>query len=195
MARPTPRFTQLPACVLLGVLLCGGPAAAQEAPVQDASAPTTAPAGEPAAAETAAVAAPAAAATESPAATTPCPQLPATAGVSWQDISGPGFLFCKALRDSDGAQVLGVTFNAEPNFRPDSTLKVGDAKMDGHDISWYRARVAGVADTHVRETLLQLGDNLYAHVWLRADDVDAMNAAMQLAEQLRFGNGPTLGQR
>ncbi len=129
------------------------------------------------------------------AASTPCPQLPASAGVSWQDIGGADFLFCKAIRDSDGVQVLGVTFNHSPNFRPDGALKVGEAKMDGHDITWYRASVAGVADTHVRETLLQLGDNLYAHVWLRADDVDAMNAAMQLAEQLRFGNGPALGQR
>lgn len=167
------RLLSLPACLLLAALSLGSDVAS----AQDASPPA-----EPAAAP-------------APAASTPCPQLPANAGVNWQDISGPGFLFCKALRDSDGSQVMGVTFNTEPNFRPDPALKVGDAKMDGHDIGWYRASVAGVADTHVRETLIQLGDNLYVHVWLRADDVDAMNAAMKLAEELRFGNGPTLGQR
>lgn len=161
---------------LLAGSLAAGPLRAQEPP------PASDPPAQPA------DAAPVAAAT-------PCPQLPASAGVTWQDISGPGFLFCKALRDSDGTQVLGVTFNEAPNFRPDPTQKVGDSKIDGHDIGWYRASVAGVADTHVRETLIQLNDNLYAHIWLRADDVGAMNAAMQLAEQLRFGTGPQLGQR
>jgi hypothetical protein len=165
------------AASLFILLLASAPVAAQEA------APPPAPEAQAASASPPPEAAP-----------TPCPQLPATAGVTWQDISGPGFLFCKALRDSDGTQVLGVTFNAKQTFRPDPTLKVGDTKIDGHDISWYRASVAGVADTHVRETLIKLNDDLYAHIWLRADDVTAMNAAMQLAEQLRFGNGPSLGK-
>ena len=115
-----------------------------------------------------------------------CPSLPAGSGLHWEVVDGPDFVFCKAIRSADGVQALSVMLGAQPSFRPDRSLREGDAMIDGRRVRWYRGDMAGQRDVHVRETVLELGRRRAAHVVVRADSEQALARHLQVAGSLRF---------
>lgn len=115
-----------------------------------------------------------------------CPELPTGAAVAWDVVHGPDFVFCKAIRDSDGTQALSVMLGPDPSFRPERGMREQTALIDGHKVRWYRGEVATVREVHVRETLVELGRRSNAHIVVRADSEDLLAQNQQLAEALRF---------
>lgn len=116
-----------------------------------------------------------------------CPELPPAAGLSWQISEGPGFLYCRAMRDTDGSQAFSVMLRDESPMRERISLREERGMIDGHEIRWYRGDVA-TSDTLVRETAIELDDDLVAHIVLRAASQQQLDDSRRLAEGLRFAD-------
>lgn len=116
-----------------------------------------------------------------------CPQLPAASGLSWEVSEGSGFLYCRALRQDDGEQVFSVMLREESPMRARMSLREERAEIDGHEVRWYRGDLADSGPL-VRETAIELDDDLYAHIVLRAHDEAQLAESRRLAESLRFAD-------
>ena len=116
-----------------------------------------------------------------------CPELPPASGLSWQVSEGADFLYCRALRDADGSQAFSVMLRDESPMRSRMSLREERGEIDGHEVRWYRGDVGG-QDTLVRETAVELDEDLVAHIVLRAASEDQLTEARRLAEGLRFGD-------
>jgi hypothetical protein len=127
-------------------------------------------------------------AVQPPAQPASCPQLPANAGLAWEARSTADSDFCRALR-SDGSEAFGLYISAKPNFEPNPRNPQEIGRVDGRDVVWYRAEIATDPGVQARETLLQLADGRYAHVWLQADSAAALAADYRLVGDLRFRSG------
>ena len=116
-----------------------------------------------------------------------CPELPASSGLSWESSAGEDFLYCKAISAADGHQAFSVMLRAESPFRERFGLREEKGVIDGHKVRWYRGRLAN-EDAIVRETLIELDDDLTAHIMLRVETEQQLADSLRLAETLRFGD-------
>ena len=126
-------------------------------------------------------------------ATGPCPQLPADSGLTWTHQAAPDFDFCKAMR-VDGTQAFGVFIGEESPFEPNGNNRAEAGTIDGRQIYWYRGQVAGDPNVQVRETLLELGKDRVAHIWMKARNPQELAREMALAQALRFGDSRISGR-
>lgn len=115
-----------------------------------------------------------------------CPELPADGGLAWEVVNGAEFVYCKAVRLSDGSQVFSVNLARESSFRPTRTLRDGDSVIDGHEVRWYRGEVATRRTVEVREALVELGRRSTAHIVVRAESGPELAQNRRLAEGMRF---------
>lgn len=120
-----------------------------------------------------------------------CPMLPSDSGLTWRQLDGPDFTFCKAIRISDESEQFAVMLSSQSSFDPQRRNRAEESSIDGHPIYWYRSEIASSPDVQVRETLIELADGRVAHISLRAADQTALNSALQEAESIRF-RGPQL---
>jgi hypothetical protein len=114
-----------------------------------------------------------------------CPELPAGSGLAWQMSEGAGFLYCRAMREADGSQAFSVMLRSESPMRERKSLREEHGEIDGHEVRWYRGEIADQSAI-VRETAIELEDDLFAHVVLRADSAEQLSESRRLAEGLRF---------
>lgn len=117
-----------------------------------------------------------------------CPALPADSGLAWEKLDGGKFVFCKAIRASDGGQAFAVTISADSPFKPRRSLRLAETVIDGHETHWYSSEVAGNPALLVRETLVELDDDHVAHIALRAGSEEELAQSMDAAQRLRFGD-------
>ncbi|GGK11781.1 hypothetical protein [Luteimonas terricola] len=115
-----------------------------------------------------------------------CPTLPAGSELAWEKLDGAGYTFCKALRDSDGHQVLAVMITTEAPFRPRRANRTQETLIDGTQNWWYRSELSGMVGVEVRETLVELDRAHVAHISLRGRSEQELSQAISLAESLRF---------
>jgi len=115
-----------------------------------------------------------------------CPTLAADGGLSWKQLDGPGFTFCKALRDSDGSEAFAVTISEDSPFKPRRGDRAEQASIDGHDVYWYRSEVAAAPDALVRETLLELEQDRVAHISLQAGSQEQLADLLRQVGAIRF---------
>ncbi len=116
-----------------------------------------------------------------------CPELPPASGLSWEISEGAGFLYCRAMREADGSQAFSVMLRDQSPMRARSSLREESARIDGHEVRWYRGDVSSAA-VMVRETAIELDDDLVAHIVVRADSEEQLGESRRLAEGLRFGD-------
>jgi len=116
-----------------------------------------------------------------------CPELPTASGLEWQMSDGAGFLYCRAIRASDGSQAFSVMLRDESPMRARSSLREESGEIDGHEVRWYRGDIANQSAI-VRETAIELDGDLFAHVVLRADSEEQLAESRRLAEGLRFSD-------
>lgn len=115
-----------------------------------------------------------------------CPSLPASSGLSWEKVDGPGFTFCKAIRSEDGSQAFAVMIGRDSPFRPRRSDRAEASVIDGRSVHWYRGEIATRPDAIVRETLIELDRDHVAHITLRAGSVAQKDATLRQLETLRF---------
>jgi len=114
-----------------------------------------------------------------------CPTLPANSGLTWDVLDGPGFLFCKALRQ-DGSEAFAVTLSRTSPFKPSRSNREEEGRIDGQPIYWYASEIAGRDNEVARETLVDVEGGNVAHVSLRAGDRARADEAMQQVQSLTF---------
>lgn len=115
----------------------------------------------------------------------PCPQLPADAGLTWDVGGSVGNQLCRALR-ADGSEAFGLVISAKPAFEPQRGDRAEAGQVGGRDVYWYRAELAQKPGTQARETLLQLPDGRSMHVWLQAPSDAALQSGFKLVEAMRL---------
>lgn len=116
-----------------------------------------------------------------------CPELPPAEGLSWEVSEGPGFLYCRAMRESDGGQAFSVMLRDESPMRERISLREERGMIDGREVRWYRGDVA-TSNALVRETAIELDEELVAHIVLRAASQQQLDESRRLAEGLRFAD-------
>lgn len=114
-----------------------------------------------------------------------CPSLPSDAGLRWEQLAGPGFVFCRALR-ADGSEAFAVTLSSDSPFEPSRRNRAEEGSIGGEGVYWYRSEIAGDPDAIARETLVELGPDRVAHISLRADSETQKAEAMRQVGALRF---------
>ena len=123
----------------------------------------------------------------------PCPQLPADSGLAWVHQAGPDFDFCKAMR-ADSTQAFGVFIGEDSPFEPKGNNRAEAGTIEGQRIYWYRGEVAGDPNVQVRETLVKLGEDRVAHIWMKARNPQELAREMALAQELRFSDNRVSGR-
>lgn len=115
-----------------------------------------------------------------------CPTLPVDAGLRWEQMDGPGFLLCRAMREADGSEAFAITISPDSPFKPRRIDREEKASIAGQPAYWYRSEIVGQAQVIVRETLVEVGNGNVAHISLRAASDTAKDQAMQQVQALRF---------
>lgn len=121
-----------------------------------------------------------------------CPTLAADSGLSWKQLDGPTFTFCKAIRSSDGSEAFAVTISKDSPFRAHREYREERAVIDGHEVQWYRSKVLTSPNAMVRETVIELAAGRVAHISLQAGSPEQLTDALKQVEGIRF-QGKQLG--
>jgi hypothetical protein len=115
-----------------------------------------------------------------------CPTLAADSGLTWKQLDGPGFTFCKALRDADGSEAFAVTISEDSPFKPRRGDRAEQASIDGQNVYWYRSEVAAAPNVLVRETLLELEQDRVAHISMHAGSQEQLAELLRQVDAIRF---------
>ena len=113
-----------------------------------------------------------------------CPYLDAATGLTWEHRAGPNFDFCRALK-ADGTEVFGVYISREAPFKPKNANRAERVNIDGRDVLWYRAEIAGTK-LQAREALVDMPDGRVAHLSVQAPDAEKLSQALQSTQSLKF---------
>lgn len=115
-----------------------------------------------------------------------CPTLPADSDLHWEQLDGPDFTFCKAVRASDGSQAFAVMLGSDSPFQPQRGNRAEEAVIDGQRLNWYRSEIASDPNAIIRESLVKLDRDHVAHITLQAASEQQKNEVMRQVEALRF---------
>ncbi len=126
-----------------------------------------------------------------PAQTSPeCPLLPPDAAtLRWDVLRTDSALLCRAVDRDTGKEAFAVTLMRKSPFRPDSALREEQGTIQGERVWWYRGEIAGRPNLLVRETLVKVGKDQIAHVFIRTSDADALGRYQNVVQGLQFGGG------
>ncbi|WP_454831608.1 hypothetical protein [Pseudoxanthomonas wuyuanensis] len=116
-----------------------------------------------------------------------CPNLPANTELQWEQRLGDGFITCKAV-DPDGRQVLNLMLTSrDPDIALGRPLRAEEGRFSGKELYWYRLDLGGRAFPDMesrRITVVKLGKDHYAQVWINAASIQELGTLQALAQQL-----------
>ena len=95
---------------------------------------------------------------------------------------------------ADGTQAFGVFIGEDSPFEPKGNNRAEVGTIEGQGIYWYRGQVAGDPTVLVRETLVKLGKDRVAHIWMKARNPQELAREMALAQGLRFSDSRISGR-
>ena len=117
----------------------------------------------------------------------PCPTLPASAGLQWEQRVDTTFIACKAVT-ADGRQVLNVMLTSrDPRISLERRLREEEGTFSGEDVYWYRLDLGGRDMPGMqsrRITVVELDNDRYAQVWINAESAEELGLLIALTEQL-----------
>lgn len=121
-----------------------------------------------------------------------CPNLPKDAAdsFSWQVLSTPEILLCRAIRNDNGKEAFAVTIGRSSPFKPDAAQRDRETVIDGHKTFWYRSEIAGRPNEFIRETLVKVAPNNVAHVFIRTSDIEELGRYQEMVQNLQFNVSP-----
>jgi len=124
--------------------------------------------------------------------TTPmCPAMPPQAtGLEWSMLITDSAVLCRAIDRTTRVEAFAVTMARKSPFRPDSAMRAEEGKIEGEKIWWYRTEIAGRPNELVRETLVKVGRDQVAHVFIRTENKDTLSQYQGIVQSLQFsGSG------
>lgn len=123
--------------------------------------------------------------------TSRCPILPTGSGLQWTELASDGFLACKA-RSGDGLQSLNVMLTSrDPDIRLSRSQRAEAGVFSGGSLHWYVPEIAGsaaAADSR-RITVVKLGRDQYAQIWIDATSPEELARLQAMAGQLDVSAG------
>ena len=109
-----------------------------------------------------------------------CPALPAGSNLHWQQQAGNGFTVCRAL---DGErQVIGVMLTSSPTVTLQRRNREEEGSIGAYEVHWYQPEIAVSTGERKRVTIVELGDDRYAQVWVDAANDAELRQLLSLAE-------------
>mgnify|MGYP003582931026 CR=1 FL=1 len=109
-----------------------------------------------------------------------CPALPSGSNLHWEQKAGTGFTVCRAL---DGErQVLGLMLTAQPTVNLQRRNREEEGRIGAHEVRWYQPEIAAQTGERKRVTIVELGDDRYAQVWIDATSDDELQQLLSLAQ-------------
>lgn len=121
-----------------------------------------------------------------------CPNLPKDVAdsLSWQVLSTPEILLCRAMRNDNGKEAFAVTIGRSSPFKPDAARRDRETVIDGQKTFWYRSEIAGRPNEFNRETLVKVAPNHVAHVFIRTSDIEELGRYQEMVQNLQFNVSP-----
>ncbi|MET1161896.1 MAG: hypothetical protein ABWY48_05090 [Pseudoxanthomonas sp.] len=121
-----------------------------------------------------------------------CPSLPISAGLQWEERANTGFLACKA-RNEDGSKSINLLLTSrDPELRLSRSRRAEPGVFSGASFHWYTPELAGRDEAYVasrRITVVELGKDQYAQIWIDAPSPQALGELLTLAGQLDVSAG------
>ena len=121
-----------------------------------------------------------------------CPTLPASSGLQWVEKASVGFLACKA-RSEDGSKSLNLMLTSrDPDIRLVRSQRTESGVFSGEPFHWYIPELAGRADEYAasrRITVLKLGKDQYAQIWIDAESPEALGKLQAMVSQMDASAG------
>ncbi|WP_372012689.1 hypothetical protein [Pseudoxanthomonas sp. 10H] len=109
-----------------------------------------------------------------------CPSLPAGSTLRWEAKAGDGFTVCRAL---DGErQVLGLMLTREPTVNLLRRNREEEGRIGTHEVHWYQPEIAAQTGERKRITIVELGEDRYAQVWVDAGNDEELRQLLAMAE-------------
>jgi hypothetical protein len=119
--------------------------------------------------------------------TSHCPALPPGSDLQWDEQANTGFLACKA-RSDDGRHSLNVMLTTrDPDIRLTRSQRAESGTFSGEELHWYVPELAGRDEAFAasrRITVVKLGKNQYAQVWIDAESPEELSRLQSMASQL-----------
>jgi hypothetical protein len=119
--------------------------------------------------------------------TSHCPALPPGAGLQWDEQANTGFLACKA-RSDDGRHSLNLMLTTrDPDIRLTRSQRAESGTFSGEELHWYVPEIAGRDEAFAasrRITVVKLGKDRYAQVWIDAESPEELSRLQSMASQL-----------
>jgi hypothetical protein len=109
-----------------------------------------------------------------------CPALPGGSSLRWEAKAGDGFTVCRAL-DGD-RQVLGLMLTAKPTVNLLRRNRMEEGQIGLHEVRWYQPEIAAQSGELNRVTVVELGEDRYAQVWIDATSNDELQQLIALAQ-------------
>ena len=111
---------------------------------------------------------------------TACPLLPAGSNLHWQEQVGDGFTVCRAL---DGErQVIGVMLTRQPTVNLRRRNREEEGSIGSHEVHWYQPEIAEQTGERKRVTVVELGEDRYAQVWVDVSSDAELRQLLSLAQ-------------
>ena len=111
-----------------------------------------------------------------------CPALPAGSNLHWQQQAGNGFTVCRAL---DGErQVIGVMLTSSPTVNLQRRNREEEGSIGAYEVHWYQPEIAVSTGERKRVTIVELGDDRYAQVWVDAATDAELRQLLSLPEAI-----------
>ena len=115
-----------------------------------------------------------------------CPTLPADSASSlrWEVLRIPNMLLCRALRTDDATEAFALTISPESPFKPRRGDRAEVGNLNGRAVQWYRGIVPNEPDVLIRETLIEVREDLVIHIFMRAKDAETLARHQQFVLSL-----------
>jgi len=123
---------------------------------------------------------------------TRCPALPSDSGLQWQEKNGAGFISCKAQGEGGGESLNVLLTSRDPDLELKRTQRAESGTFSGQTFDWYIPELAGRNEAFAasrRITVIKLGKDQYAQVWIDAASVEDLGRLQSLAGQLDVSAG------
>ncbi|MEO8366973.1 MAG: hypothetical protein ABI538_12265 [Pseudoxanthomonas sp.] len=121
-----------------------------------------------------------------------CPTLPSSADLQWDEQASTGFLACKA-RSNDGRHSLNMMLmSRDPDIHLSRSQRAESGTFSGKELHWYVPELAGRDAAYAasrRITVVKLGKDQYAQVWIDAESPEELGQLQSMASQLDVSAG------
>jgi hypothetical protein len=113
-----------------------------------------------------------------------CPALPEETGLHWETRDQGKFLLCRAM-DIENRQAFGIMLTEDkPDIRLNKSHRAEAGVINGQGMYWYYPDAGGNTLATRRITVVEIGEDQYAQIWIDATDEQRMQSLQNVVRGL-----------